>query len=140
MKQGMIKIEATENGYFQVKAELYNGNAWLASFQIAELFGVYNSTIQQTLKRLYKNGLLNEHEVKRNCEVIRRNKDTTNCRKSYVDLYNLEAILMLSYHLSSIRAGVFRKWIQTQLKESLQTKELPQVMNSMLFYTNEISN
>lgn len=141
MKDGYIKIESTDGEYYHVEAVLHNGNIWLTCFQIADLFGVYECTVIAKLKTLFKSGLLREDEVRRNTEVIRRNALANKTSEARIDLYNMEAIIMLSYHLTSSKAKMFRKWIQSNLVESIKRKdELPQIIDSMLFYNNRINH
>ncbi|MCD8031089.1 MAG: hypothetical protein LUF85_09805 [Bacteroides sp.] len=138
MKRGYIKIEETANGHYRVKAELYKGTVWLTQYEIADLFGVFESTISSKLKTLFKNGLLREEEVKRNVEVIRSTAKSSSKGQTYIDLYNMEVILMLSYHLNSMKITIFRKWVQTVLNEHIESKEPLQVLDSMFFYNTKV--
>jgi len=140
MEQGTIKIEENNSGHFNVSAKLYNGDIWLTKHQIADLFEVFVSAVSAKLKSLFKNGLLDENEVIRNCEVVRRNSFSYSIGKTYVDLYNMEAILMLSFHLKSKKTEVFRKWVQTHVRRNIENKEIPLIVASMAAYKlNELN-
>lgn len=134
MEQAYINIEETTNGNFSVNVKFHNSNIWLSKHQIANLFEVFISNVAAKLKVLFKNGLLDENKVKRNCQVKRKSSISEERGKAYMDYYNMEAILMLSFHLKSKKAEVFRKWIQTQLRKKMEEKEIPLIVASMGFH------
>lgn len=61
--RGSIKITEKPNGGWEVEAQLVNGNVWMTQYEIAQLFGVYEATVRNNLRTLFKSGILFEGDV-----------------------------------------------------------------------------
>ena len=120
MKTGYIKIEENSNNEFIVKVKLdngNNGNLWLTEYEIARLFNVYDITIRNNLRSIFKSGLLREQDVACSHSFHQNGKD-------YISvLYNLEAIIFLSYMIASFEAEAFRKWLRTAIIDNLERQQ-----------------
>lgn len=75
---------------------------WLTQHQIADLFGVVISAVNNNIRAILKSGVLREDEV---C----RDKETEN--SGLITLYNLEMITALAFRLKSYPVEWFRQWI-----------------------------
>lgn len=105
METGYIKIRKNEKHEFIVDAKLVNGTLWLTKHEMANLFNVFVSTIGNNLRPIFKSKLLLENEVTH----IHRYKDKG--REFEMILYNLEALIFVSYRISSFEAKAFRRWV-----------------------------
>ena len=75
------------------------GGIWLTQHQIADLFGVFVSTVGSNIRSILKNEILQEDKVCRH---------NSNGNGSILILYNLEMITALAFRLKSQKAGQFR--------------------------------
>lgn len=89
-----------------------NETLWLSQRQMAELFNVSLTTINEHLKNVFESGELEQNSTIRNFRIVATN------RKSYnVMHYNLDAIIAVGYRVNSIQATHFRQWATKVLKE-----------------------
>lgn len=89
-----------ENGRVSIRPAT-NG-VWLTQSQIADLFGVFTSTVSANIRAICKSGVLDEEHVCRR----------TRCRNgNIVERYGLEMITALAFRLKSENAEAFRRWI-----------------------------
>lgn len=110
MKTGTITIN--ENG---VEINAVNNTVWLTQHQIAALFGygVFVSTINNNIRSILKAGVLREADV---CKTIPTGNNST------VEVYNLEMIAALAFHVRSKNTEIFRDWfIQQATKKETYT-------------------
>ena len=105
MKREIITIE--ENG----KVHIPTPPIWMSACEIADLFNVFSSKVNDHIKSIFKEGLLREDEV----------MQTLLFRDGSVDLYNLKMITMLSFRFASPQAKSFRKWIIGRVTEKKRT-------------------
>jgi hypothetical protein len=111
MNRGNIKIKETNHHQFIVEARLVYGNLWLTKHEIADLFNVTISTVSNSLHSLFKSGILQEKDVS-NIHLFDRNGKP--CQST---LYNMEALIFISYRVASGEARVFRQWVTNALCE-----------------------
>lgn len=97
MKTG--KIEIKSNGVFVCPS---GETVWLTKHQIADLFGVFVSTVRNNIRSIYKSGLLQRGNV-----VLQHQ---TAIGKT-IELYNFEMIVALAFRIRSEKAEVFRTWV-----------------------------
>jgi hypothetical protein len=109
MKTGNIKIKENDRQQFVVDATLINGNLWLTKFQMADLFNTYVSTVESNLRAIFKSGILREKDVSRSHSFEHKGKT---CQMT---LYNLEAVIFISYRVPSFESRAFREWIMKSL-------------------------
>ena len=89
-----------------------NETLWLSQRQMAELFNVSLTTINEHLKNVFESGELEQNSTIRNFRIVATN------RKSYnVMHYNLDVIIAVGYRVNSIQATHFRQWATKVLKE-----------------------
>lgn len=105
MKRGAIKIENNI-----VSVELVGGTVWLSQHQIAELFGVFVSAVNNNVRAILKSGVLDEEQVCR--DITAGNGDIRR-------LYNLEMITAIAFRVRSEQTEIFRKWILKIPKQTL---------------------
>ena len=116
MERGYIRIKENSENQLVVEAKLVNATLWLSKHEIADLFNVFVSSIGNNLQAIFKSGILQKEEVTR----IHTYKD--NGRTCEVTLYNLEAIIFVSYRVASYEARAFREWVMKALTEYTWTK------------------
>jgi hypothetical protein len=114
MERGYIKIEENGQQEFVVEAKLIDGNLWLSKHEMADLFNVFVNTIGNNLRAIFKSGILREDNVTRihTFEHEGRQCETT--------LYNLEALIFVSYRIASFEARAFREWVMKALTEYMR--------------------
>lgn len=116
MEHGYIKIEENNESQHIVEAKLVNCTLWLTKHEIADLFNVFVSSVGNNLRSIFKSGLLNEENV------TRIHKYEHNGRQCEMTLYNLEAVIFVSYRIASFEARAFREWVMKALTEYTRTK------------------
>jgi hypothetical protein len=97
MKRG--KIEIKSNGVFVCPS---GETVWLTKHQIADLFGVFVSTVGNNIRSIYKSGLLQRENV------VRQNKSANG---TIAESYSFEMIVALAFRIRSEKAEVFRTWV-----------------------------
>lgn len=111
MERGYIKIKENETNQWIVEAKLVNCTLWLTKHEVADLFNVFVNTIGNNLRSIFKSGLLREEDV------TRIHKYENNGRQCEMTLYNLEALIFVSYRVASFEAQAFREWVMKALTE-----------------------
>lgn len=116
MKRGYIKIKENNENQLIVEAKLVNCTLWMTKHEIADLFNVFVSSIGNNLRAIFKSGILREESV------TRIHKYKNNGRQCEMTLYNLEALIFISYRTASFEAQAFREWVMKALTEYTRTK------------------
>lgn len=116
MERGYIKIEENKDNQLIVEAKLVNCTLWMTKYEIADLLNVFVSSIGNNLRAIFKSGLLREENV------TRIHKYENNGRRCEMTLYNLEALIFVSYRIPSYKARAFREWVMKALTEYTRTK------------------
>ena len=88
----------------------------MSKHEIADLFNVFVNTIGNNLRAIFKSGILREEEV------THTHKYENNGRRCEVTLYNLEALIFVSYRIASYEGRAFREWVMKALTEYTRTK------------------
>ncbi|KAB1656980.1 virulence RhuM family protein [Pseudoclavibacter sp. CFCC 11306] len=87
-------------------------NIWLSQKLMAEVYGTSVSTINEHLKRIFKDGELAEKAVIRDFRI------TASDGKRYrTKHYNLQAIVAVGFKVNNARAVQFRKWAGQVVKD-----------------------
>jgi hypothetical protein len=111
MKRGTIIFENSTSDDCSISIDLSgDGTVWMTSQEIAVLFNAKPSFVESSLKTLIKSDNLIRKCVKR-VRVCRLNKDI----QCFVDYYNLEVIIALSFRIESYPCTLFRQWIAQQI-------------------------
>lgn len=78
----------------------------MTEWELCELFGIVAPTVRAGIKALCKSGVLREHEIKRTIRL----SDNFN-----IEVYNLEAIIVLAFRISTFEAEQVRRTIFERL-------------------------
>jgi len=105
-------IFEAEKGKVNIDVYFKDETLWLTQKRIAELFEKGRSTITEHLKKIFKDGELNENSV---CRDFRHTAEDG--KKYNTKYYNLKAITAIGYRVNSHRAIEFRKWSTEILHE-----------------------
>lgn len=116
MERGYIKIKENSENQLIVEAKLAHCTLWMTKHEIADLFNVFVSAVGNNLRSIFKSGLLREEDV------TRIHKYENNGRPCEMTLYNLEALIFVSYRIASYESQVFREWLMKALTEYTRTK------------------
>lgn len=117
MEHGNIKIKAVGEKSFEVEVKLIDNNIWLTKQEIASLFNVFVGTIESNFRSLFKSGILREQKV------TRLHSFEYKGRVNEVKLYNLEALVSVSFRISSFEARAFREWIMRAMLEQCNSEQ-----------------
>jgi len=128
MHRGNIKIKETEHHRFVVEVQTADGNLWLTKHEIADLFNVTISSVSNSLHAIFKSGLLQKEDVSR---IHLFNLNGKPCQTT---LYNLEAVIFVSYRIASGEAQVFRQWVINALCEYKQDDKNTYVGKVLIMY------
>ena len=116
MERGYIKIKESIENQLIVEAKLVNCTLWMSKHEIADLFNVFVGAIGNNLRSIFKSGILREENV------TRTHKYEDKGRQCEITLYNLEAVIFVSYRIASYQAQAFREWVMAALTEYTRTK------------------
>lgn len=115
MERGYIKIQENSEHQLTVEAKLINNTLWMTKHEIADLFNAFVSSVGNNLRAIFKAGLLREEDV------TRIHKYQNNGRQYEMTLYNLEALIFVSYRIASFEAQALREWVMKALTEYTRT-------------------
>jgi len=93
------RIITIENGVVSVPA---NAEIWMTQHEIADLLQCFVAKINANVRSILKSGVLDETKV---CKTYHYNNG------SFVDQYNLEMIIALSFRIRSYNSDAFREFI-----------------------------
>lgn len=111
MKRSIITIVENLASKPTVKIVPVTGTEiWMSKPEIAQLLMVYQNTITNNLRAIFKAGILNEKDVIREHRYKRQN---TECIAIY---YNFEVIIALCYRVGSFSAQMIRQYIKSQIE------------------------
>lgn len=116
MERGYITIKENSENQLIVEAKLVNCTLWMSKHEIADLFNVFVNTVGNNLRSIFKSGILREEDV------THTHKYEYKGRQCEVTLYNLDALIFVSYRIASYEARAFREWIMKALTEYTRTK------------------
>lgn len=97
MDAGSIKISS-----IRIKITPVNDTVWMTKHQIADLFEVFVSKVRCNILSILKSGVLCESEV---CRIYHYKNG------NFVEQYNLEMIIAVSFRIKSRNSEVFRRFI-----------------------------
>lgn len=102
--------EGTESITMLINHE--DNSMWATQKTIAELFKVTKSTISRHLKNIFEDGELDSNSV-----VAKFATTASDGKKYNTNIYHLDAIISVGYHVNSKQATHFRRWATRILKE-----------------------
>lgn len=109
-QQSDILIYQSADGVTRIETRLENETVWLTLEQMSELFQKSKSTINEHVLNIFKEGELDEGEVKRKIG----NSDFSTKPTNY---YNLDVIISVGYRVKSHQGTKFRQWATARLRE-----------------------
>lgn len=124
MNKGKITIiQGSINGSMSVKFQLTeDGTVWVTKNELAELFNVYPIMIASNIAAIFKSGELFETEVVWTSAVKGRNG-------KYIEYYNLDVIIALSFRMKGAVCRLFREWIRECIKQPIcKSRQIPIVI------------
>ena len=101
MKRGTITIDGKGN------VHIPSTPVWMSACEIADLLGAFSGKVNAQIKAIFKEGLLMETEAMR----------TIQSKRGFIDLYSIELITILSFHIATPQAKTLRRWIIGRLSE-----------------------
>ena len=114
MEQGEIILYQPDEAV-KLEVRLEDETVWLTQEQIADLFGTKRPAITKHLNNIYKSG---ELDVDSTCSILER-MGRDGKQRYTTKYYNLDAILSIGYRVNSKNATLFRKWVNSVLKDYL---------------------
>lgn len=105
MERGIIKIEDRN-------ISITNKNVWMTQAEIADLFYARAGMVSFAIRSIFKSNAFKHYDV------CRQTRWYNGC---YADLYNLDMIIAISYHIDTFKAALFRQWIQGKIFEKKTT-------------------
>lgn len=105
----------TMDGQGNIALPTDTGSIAMTEWELCELFGVVAPTIRAGVKALCKSGVLREYKIKR---IIRLSD------KRGMEVYNLETIIALAFHINTfgaeqVRRAVFERLYLRKEKQSI---------------------
>lgn len=108
MNRSIITIIDNSEGKPTVKIVPMGGEVWMTKPEIARLLMVYQNTISNNLRSIFKAGILNEKDVIREYRYKKQDIERITV------YYNLEAIIALCYRIRTFQTETIRKFVQAQ--------------------------
>ena len=111
----MNHIVIYNSGEIELKVSVKDDSIWLTQKQIAELFDKDIRTINDHIKKIYKDEELYENATIRKFRIVQKEGNREVSRD--VKHYNLDMIISIGYKVNSKKATKFRQWATKVLKE-----------------------
>lgn len=116
INRGEIIIYESKDGP-KLEVCLEDETVWLTKKQMALLFDKSVPTINEHIKKIYKEGELQENSTIRKFRIVQ--KEGKREVKREVDFYNLDVIISVGYRVNSKRGTQFRIWATKTLREHI---------------------
>jgi len=98
----MKREEITVSGLIKVIESGKSKEVRLRTWQIAQLFGVYQSTVTANIKAIFKGDVIIPNL---DCPLVQTGKTLL------PEEYDLEMVIALAFRIHTVEAREFRKWI-----------------------------
>ena len=85
----------------------HHGEERMTAWEIAELFYVTGITVRNTIKRIFKQGVLKEFEAAKYITLDNGNK---------ADVYSMEMVMAIAFQVDTFQAMLFRKWVLVKIE------------------------
>ena len=112
-----IVIYQAANGAIELSSDVSNETIWANQKEIAQVFNVTPQNITIHLKRLFKEGELEESATCKDSLQVQTEGKRKVTRK--VKTYNLDVIIAVGYRVNSVLGTKFRKWATQTLKQHI---------------------
>jgi hypothetical protein len=116
INKGEIIIYESKDGQ-KLVVRLKDETVWLTQKQMALLFDKSVQTINEHIKKIYKEGELQENSTIRKFRIVQKEGKREVERE--VDFYNLDVIISVGYRVNSKRGTQFRIWATKTLREHI---------------------
>lgn len=103
-ERGYIEIKRDEQGEANVEILLLDQTLWLNKYQMADLLKVNLSTISNSLRTIFQNGILQEAEVSYPHYYY---EDDRRCE---ITLYSIDVFLSICFRINSPNSEAVREW------------------------------
>ena len=80
----------------------HHGEVWMTAWEIAELLNVTGTTVNNTIKRIWKQGVLKDFE---HSQYIKLDNGYS------ADVYSLDVIIAIALQVDTYQALLFRRWL-----------------------------
>ena len=110
-----LLIYQSPDGKTRIDVKLDGETVWLTQAQMAELFQVKVSTVNEHIKNVYAEGELSADPTIRNFRIVRQEGPRDVARD--IEHYNLDVIISVGYRVKSHRGTQFRIWATRRLRE-----------------------
>ena len=114
----MDNIIVYSNGELELKISVNDETIWLNQKQIAKLFDKDIRTINDHIKKIYKDKELYENSTIRKFRIVQKEGNREVSRD--LNHYNLDMIISIGYRVNSITATKFRQWAASVLKNYIK--------------------
>jgi Virulence protein len=108
-------VAANGNNENSIEMRYENENIWLTQKMMAELYSVDISTINEHLKKIYKESELMEDSTIGNFPIVQI--EGTRSVQRQLKHYSLQAIIAVGFKVNNERAVRFRKWAGQVVKD-----------------------
>ena len=113
-----IIIYQDEDGVTKVSVKFSDEDIWLTQNQIAEIYKTTQENISMHIKKIYKDGELENDSTNKKFLLV-QNEGNRQVKRN-IDHYNLDMIIALGYRVQSQVATRFRVWATQRLHEYIQ--------------------
>ena len=112
---GQFLLYQTEDGQTRIECRIQHETIWLSQKDIADLFQIAVSTVNEHLSSIYDEGELSAAATLRKFQIVRTEGTRQVSRE--IAHYNLDAIISVGYRVRSQRGTQFRIWATERLRE-----------------------
>ena len=110
-----ILIYQTEKGRTKLEVRLEEETVWLTQTALAELYQTSLQNINLHIQNIYNEGELRPEATIKESLIVQKEGSRTVKRSQ--NLYNLDMIISVGYHIKSHVATRFRQWATERLRE-----------------------
>ena len=115
-----IALYTTDDGNTRLDVKLEKDTVWLTQSQMAELFGRDRSVIARHIRKIFKEGELDETLVCAKSAQPKKYGRRDDCiQLSETTFYSLDVIISVGYRVKSINGTKFRIWASALIKQYL---------------------
>ncbi|PZX57630.1 Fic/DOC family protein [Algoriphagus ratkowskyi] len=109
--ENLIEIYQGNDGQTQIEVKFEQETVWLSQEQLVQLFHRDQSVISRHIRKIFKEGELDEKSNMQKMHIATSDKPVT--------FYNLDVIISVGYRVKSQQGTQFRQWATQRLKDFL---------------------
>lgn len=95
----------------------HHGEVWMTAWEIAELLNVTGTTVNNTIKRIWKQGVLKDFK---HSQYIKLDNGYS------ADVYSLDVIIAIALQVDTYQALLFRKWFMKKIGNRKESQAAPE--------------